>query len=136
VLVIGGGSVGAETAHYMAAQGKKVIIIEMLPEIVPQMIVDFRYHLLTRLSELGVEVMCNTTVCEIRKDTVRLNTPKGEQILKEIETVVVATGGKPNNSLEQELNKMPLEVRVIGDAQKPEDGVKAVYDGYMAGYEM
>lgn len=136
ILVIGGGPVGAETAHYLAAQGKRVTIVEILPEMVPDMLVDFRYHLLAGLTEYGVDMLCNTEVREIQGRRVLLKATSGETRLEGIEAVVIACGSKANMKAAEQFEGLGMEIRVVGDAVKPADGVKAIYDGYMAGYDL
>ena len=55
VAVIGAGAVGCEAAHFLAAEfGKKVIVIEMLPTIMPGLCTANRGHLIHELETLGV----------------------------------------------------------------------------------
>ena len=51
VMVVGGGNVGLETAHFLAEQGKKVTVIEMLRRVGADMGETVRWHQLRSLKE-------------------------------------------------------------------------------------
>jgi len=66
VVVAGGGSVGVETALYLAEQGKEVTIVEMLSELATDLEVITRFDLLTEiLPKSGVNTLTNMTILEI-----------------------------------------------------------------------
>lgn len=56
--------------------------------------------------------------------------------MEEVDTVVVAAGSRPVNTLEQEMEELGMPVRGIGDSKKVRNGLHAIYEGYMAGYEV
>ena len=57
VVIIGGGSVGCECAHFLAAEkGKKVSIIEMLPHFMKGVCTANRTHMIHSLEKLGVQL--------------------------------------------------------------------------------
>lgn len=67
----------------------------------------------------------------------RLKGMKGKKVvLEDVDTVVVAAGSRPVNTLEPELNEIGVPVKVIGDSKKVRNGLAAIYEGYMAGYEI
>ncbi len=70
VVVAGGGGIGCETALHLARQGKKVVVVEMLPEAALDFNFINRGMLLDLLSEAGVEVRTGMKVVEIRGDGV------------------------------------------------------------------
>ena len=131
VVVIGGGQVGAETANYLGFQLKNVTLIEMRPAIAADEALTPRWHLLRSLEKQKVKIMTNTTVQEIKPKYFVLKT---EDSLFEIpaDSVVVATGSHPNNTLASQLTMQGLPVKVIGDAKK----VGCVLDATEQGYQI
>ncbi len=68
ILVIGGGMVGCEVAEYLAARGKRVTIVEKLPEIAPGMDGSTRRLLLERLDRLSVRMITEAEVLSLEGD--------------------------------------------------------------------
>lgn len=52
------------------------------------------------------------------------------------EAAIVAAGSKPVNTLEAEVKDLGIPVRVIGDSKQVRNGLYAILEGYMAGYEI
>jgi NADPH-dependent 2,4-dienoyl-CoA reductase/sulfur reductase-like enzyme len=136
VMVIGCGPVGAETAHFLAAQGKEVFIVEMMPQILPDMLPDFKWFLFEDFAKYNVDTLCDTLVTGISGSTVTLKAPEGEKTVANVDSVVFAVGGRPNTALADELTDAGVKVISVGDAKGPRDGVNAFYDGYMAAYDL
>ena len=136
VMIIGCGPVGAETAHYLAAKGKEVFIVEMMPQILPDMLPDFKWFLMEDFEKFEVETCCDTVVTEIEGGTVTLKGPEGERTISGVDSVVMATGAGPNRDLAQALEDMDVAVALIGDAKAPRDGVNAFCEGYLAAYNL
>ena len=65
VVVIGAGEVGMETAEFLADQGKKITLVEILPTIGEEMVRDVFGFVREQLERLGVEVLTSTRVEEI-----------------------------------------------------------------------
>ena len=118
VAVIGGGDVGAELAWFLAEQGKKVTIIEMLYGVAMDVNLFSRFYLLDKLDELGVEVLTNVTAKEITDDGVVAIDAGGNQQNIKADTVVLAAGFRCNSGLEEELRGEDLEVYSIGDCSE------------------
>lgn len=58
ILVIGGGSVGCEIAHWLATEmGKNVNVVEKLPYIMPDVMTANRTHLIHLLEKSGVSLL-------------------------------------------------------------------------------
>jgi 2,4-dienoyl-CoA reductase-like NADH-dependent reductase (Old Yellow Enzyme family)/pyruvate/2-oxoglutarate dehydrogenase complex dihydrolipoamide dehydrogenase (E3) component len=131
VLVIGGGIVGAETALYLAEKGKKVAIIEMLADIAVEEHSYSRFHLLIRLKKAGVKVYTKSIVEEITGNGVIVDThwyTKREKI--DADTVVLAAGSKPNDSLMKNLEGKVSEIYALGDCCKPGKIRNAIHEGH------
>ena len=73
VLIVGGGSVGLETAHFLACeQGKAVTVIEMLPAFMKGVCTATRGYLLHYLEAQGVRLLNCTRLKRVEARTVTL----------------------------------------------------------------
>ena len=97
VVIIGGGVIGCEFACFFGSVGVPVTVIEMLPEICPQMDRDITKNLRVELSKKDVTFHTDAKVLEITADTVRFEKEgKPESVARDI--VLVSTGRMPNVS--------------------------------------
>lgn len=117
VLVLGGGLVGCEVADFLARQGKQVSIIEMRATLAPDMHRRARLFLLQSLQEHGVETLLETEVVSMtaeNKVTVR-NAYQVERELKAFDSIVLALGYRPNNTLCKSLSAANIPFIPVGD---------------------
>jgi 2-enoate reductase len=119
VVIIGGGQLGCELAWYLAEKGKKMTIVEMLGNLADDVNMFSRFYLMDKLAELGVNMLTNTTAQEIADKSVVALDMEGKKQVIEADTVVLATGFKPNTQLEKKLKGIATEIYVIGDCVKP-----------------
>jgi 2,4-dienoyl-CoA reductase (NADPH2) len=132
VVVIGGGAVGCETAEFLHAKGCEVTIVEMLPQIAPD--VDFwnRWVLVDRLDAAGIRQLVGTRAVAIEGEGVRI-AAAGQERLLPAETVVLAAGARAYNPLAAGLAGKFEAVRFIGDCDTPQKVRQAVDAGFRAG---
>lgn len=129
VLIVGGSTVGCETADLLGEHQHQVTIVEMLPEIATDVPLSARYFLLQRLKEYGVQVETGATVKEFLKDGV-IAERDGQQIhLAGFDTIVLAMGIKAVNTLKKKLEGKISELYVIGDAVTPRKATDAIEEG-------
>jgi len=131
VLIVGGGTVGCETAEFLAEKGKEVVVVEMLPEVAPDMEKNTRKLLLKRLDELGVKILSDVKVDEI--------TDKGVKTIAqflEADSIVVALGSVSNTKLADNLRGSGLQLYRVGDCVKPRKLWEAIHEGYRVGLEI
>ena len=119
VVIIGGGEVGSELAWFLAENGKKVTIVEMLGGVAMDMNMFSLFYLMDKLAELGVEMLTNTTAREITDKGVVAVDIEGNRQVIEADTVILATGFRSNNKLEEKLKGAIPEVYTIGDCVEP-----------------
>jgi len=74
VIVVGGGAVGCETAHYLAAEkGKKVTVIEMLDAFMIGLCTANRSHMIHELEKMGVPLLNYTRLKSVQPGTVTVD---------------------------------------------------------------
>jgi 2-enoate reductase len=67
IVVVGGGVIGCESAHFLAVEmGKRVTVIEILPEIMKGVCTANRGHLIRMLEKAGVKLLNCTRLVEIQ----------------------------------------------------------------------
>jgi 2-enoate reductase len=118
-VIIGGGVVGSELAWFLAEQGKKVTIVEMLGAVAMDMNMFSRLYLLDKLRELRVNMVIDTRAQKITNTGVVAIDAEGKKQVIKADTVILAAGFKCNNPLEKKLKGMAPEVYAIGDCVKP-----------------
>ncbi|BAF58448.1 MAG: FAD-dependent oxidoreductase [Pelotomaculum sp.] len=133
VLVIGGGSVGCETADFLAVQGKAVDLVEKLDKVGHDMVERVRYFLMQRLLSAKVGIYTEANVLEITGDGVKVERRGVMQELSGYDSIVLALGTRPVNSLVEELSKSKVNYVVIGDAKKPGNALEAIGQAAEAG---
>ena len=144
VVVVGGGDVGVEVAMTIAEVGTitaeqlrfmmiyetepaeklkqllvtgihKVSVVEMGKKFAPDINPGSRWSIMYRTKQLGVDLLKETKVLEIRKDAVIVENEEGRKAIP-ADTVVIAAGARPNNGLYEELKDKLPKVDVIGDS--------------------
>ncbi len=94
VVVLGGGLVGVELGIFLSGLGRKVTIIEMLPEL------NFGENFLHgkglgyQIIENGIETVLSAKAVEITKKGVLAESPD-KTVLYEADTVIYAVGQRP-----------------------------------------
>ena len=146
VVVAGGGGIGCETALYLARQGKKVTVVEMLPEAALDFNFINRGMLLEMLAGAGVEIRTSSRVVQIRTDGVRVEGVAGEPARESgaapawseipADTVVLALGMVSRGTLVDELRPSAPRVFVVGDCVKPRHIIDAVHEGFYSVVEL
>ncbi len=133
VTVIGGGSIGCETAEYLAKQGKKVSIIEMTNTLAGNTGKTDQTILLGHLKGHKVGLFTECKVEKITETDVVYKTKNGKTNTLKADTVVLAVGGKPETELYESLKEEIKEIYNIGDSNGGGIIPNAVYEGYTIG---
>lgn len=126
VAVIGGGTVGVETAEFLDANGITSDVIEMTSEIAADMVSPVRNRLLKNLNgKVGFCTDCK--VVEIRDDNSVVVENNGQtKVLEGYDDVIIAAGYR--SAKELDLNGLNAECYVIGDAAKARNAKMAIYE--------
>jgi len=130
VVVIGGGLVGCETALYLAQQGKRLTIVEILDSVARDMFAVNRMHLLKLLADTDVRILTGANPLEITDEGVTIADKDGKRNTLKADTVVLALGLKPNRRLEETLRDKVPEIYAIGDCVEPRKVINAIWEGF------
>jgi dihydrolipoamide dehydrogenase len=101
MLVIGGGVIGLEFATVYARMGAKVLVVEMMPQILTGTDAEIGKTLGRILKKQGVEIMLNTKVGDLKKDgknvvaTLNGEGTGGKDESRKFDMVLVAVGRRP-----------------------------------------
>jgi len=133
VIVAGGGLVGCETAVYLATNGKKVTVIEMMSRLIPEdMNPISMMGLMNMISESKVEVLTSTKLVEATEEGAIVDAEGSRTELK-ADSIVLALGFKPESTLRDELEGKVPELFAIGDCVEPRRILHAMWEGFHAG---
>ena len=134
IVICGGGASGLDGALEIASEmGKKVSVVEMLPECGKDVFFINKITLFTKLAENGVELMTNAKVVSIEENglIVEKQDKTTETVLAD--TVISAFGMKPVlTTVDAVKAKYHLKTRVVGDSNKLGKIGEAVRDGFYA----
>jgi len=114
VVLIGGGEVGCETALALSEKGKKVSVIEMLPELCPE-----TFHL-TRGVMLGkmekcIDIYTGARCTGITTEGVKFVDKDGKEQFVPCDVVVMSSGMRPRQDLAESFRTTAPDFMPIGD---------------------
>ncbi len=138
ILVVGGGLVGCETALGYAQAGKKVTILEALPDIlsagipVPEMNESMLRDL---LAEAKVTLKTGCRLTKVTDTGAVAAGPDGEEALP-ADHVVLAVGFTSRPSLAAELEGAGMEVYQVGDGSQVGSVMTAIGSAYTVGRKL
>ncbi len=129
IVVIGGGQEGCEVANYLAKNRNRVTLIEKRHRLAVGLEPILKFHLEKQLKQQGVHILLKAQVIKIQPSSIRYQTRKEEQEIKDFDAIVMALG--------RHARKIPLEVsddtpvvEIIGDQKQPGKIRDAVHHAY------
>ena len=132
IAIIGGGSVGLESAVTQSSRGKSVRVFELVPALGGT---SETRELLRLLKEKSVEISTNRRLVSIHKDKV-VFTVIGTGDIEEYkcDTVLIAAGLVSRRDTVQAFRHLlpETEVYIAGDAQAPRSIGEAIHEGFNA----
>lgn len=132
ILVAGGGLVGAETADFLCEYGCSVTIVDMLPEIALEEKTTRRIFLLDSLKQHDVRCETSCRILSVADDgEVVWEKKDGTQTAEHFDTIVVALGSRPVNTLATELEGL-VKLQVVGDALSVGNAMTGVRQAFLA----
>lgn len=139
VVIIGGGSVGCETAefisprhNYRAVMGRKIHLVEMQDNVDVTDATANRDYLMARLAQKPVSIYTDAKVTGITENSVSYEIDGETHTIKDVDMIIVAIGTRSENTLAEEIKNSFDSVQVIGDAQAVGKIVDAVAAGRRA----
>ncbi|PKL16247.1 MAG: hypothetical protein CVV49_17315 [Spirochaetae bacterium HGW-Spirochaetae-5] len=160
IAVIGGGSVGLETAEFIAEKGtidaetlyflfknnaesverlrelvhhgsKRVTVFEMRTKVAMDMGKSNRWVLLGNIDKMNIDIVTDAKVISIAGGVVKYE--KGGEILEmQFDNVVNGAGSKSVNKISSLLDGLGIPYTVIGDGLKPGRIDNAIHQAYLA----
>ncbi|MDD4876666.1 MAG: FAD-dependent oxidoreductase [Dehalococcoidales bacterium] len=131
-IIAGGGFTGCEVALHLAKQGKKVTIVEALPELATEVMAT-RGTLIAQLMDIGVEAVTNMKIIAITDEGVTAINNNKEIITIKGDKVILALGMIADTKLYEELKNKVKEVYLAGDSMQARRVGEATRDGYRIG---
>ncbi len=164
VVVVGGNAVGLESAIYLANQGtlppdalhflaanraetwdnmellinrgnKEVTVVEMLPKYGRDIGISTRWTIIAELKRLGVRIISGARALEVREGGLEIERGEKREIIP-ADSIVIAAGAKPENSLADEIKALGKDLYVIGDANGPRNALDAIREGFLTGLKI
>lgn len=138
IVVIGGGSVGCETADYLAPlvndlypRNREITLLEMAPGVMATESGPGRSLLVQRMMAKGVQMICGAKVEKVDESSIWYTKDGQQHCIADADTLVLAMGYKADPALEEMLKAAGASYHLIGDANK----VGTIKDAIGAGYE-
>lgn len=128
IVVVGGGQVGCETALHLVRLGKKVVLVEMLPELAPDASP-------TRRTELSQELDREANLTCLTSDRCSRITPNGVVCASgfiEAGDVILATGMRALSGEAEAFRPKTGQFIAIGDCVRPRRVENAIKEAYCA----
>ena len=164
VAIIGGGSVGLESALFVAAKGtltpealhflmtydaetyqrlkelmftgnSKVTIYEMLPKAGKGVGKSTKWVLMSNLHRYNVDIQTNAKVVSIKNGKVIFEKDDRDQS-KQFDNIIIASGSKSVKTMADQLEKMDVPFTAIGDGVKIGQIDNAIHGGFLAALEI
>lgn len=137
IVIVGGGSVGCETADYLAPlvndlapSNRDVTLIEMTKTLAANEGGAGRAVLVTRILDKGVHVFTEAKLTSVTEDTIAYEKDGEEHVIEGADTLVLALGYRPNTQLADVLSEAGFTCHVVGDSKQCgnlRDAIEAAY---------
>jgi len=134
VTIVGGGSVGVETADLLVTRGCAIRVIEVGPTLGLGIARSNRMELIDRLQAANCELRTNTRITGCSGNRLTLATGDGaEESCPAGDYVLIAMGASPNLAVLDAVEAAGVHYVTIGDCYQPGDFMSCLRDAWMAG---
>lgn len=137
IVIIGGGSVGCETADYLAPlindlfpRNRDVTILEMADGVMMNESGPGRSLLVRRIMEKGVKIITSAKVDSVTETEINYTQDDVTHTIKDADTLIFAAGYKKNQAVEEMLEESGLNYHMIGDAHEIGNIKTAITEAY------
>lgn len=128
LVIIGGGVIGIEFACFYALIGRKVTVVEMLPQICGATDLEIAKTIQRKLEGKGVSIHVNATVEKVEGNTVHFKDKTGAGQSVTAELILAATGRAANlQGMGFENLNLDMDKRCIKVNERAETSVPGVY---------
>ena len=124
IVIIGGGSVGCETADYLAP------LIEMANGVMMNESGPGRSLLVRRMMEKGIKIITSAKVESVTETEINYTLEGVTHTIKDADTLIFAAGYKKNPAVEEMLKESGLNYHMIGDAHEIGNIKTAITEAY------
>ncbi|MCX6305960.1 MAG: FAD-dependent oxidoreductase [Bacteroidetes bacterium] len=138
IVVVGGGLIGCETALWLRGQGKKVSIVESMPEILDggKFMCFANYDMLRDLLVFNkIDVMCSAAVKAVTDSSVTVETQDGVKEIK-ADTIMVAVGYHSQNQLYDTMSGSGKVIYNVGDSHAVRNIMNTIWDANQVAREL
>lgn len=135
-VIIGGGQVGLETAHFLLEEGKEITVLEMLKRVGQDMSPRTRRMVLEALVQNGAEILTEAKALSVENGDVVFNRAGVVDRIKGVDSIVVAVGTAPQEVGNLDLGRSGVPIRWIGDVSVPRKLFDAIHEGYNVAIEI
>jgi 2,4-dienoyl-CoA reductase-like NADH-dependent reductase (Old Yellow Enzyme family)/thioredoxin reductase len=119
VVVIGGGSVGCETAEFLVDKRKSVIILEIMSKMATDLAERNRLSFLQRLEKKGVIMLTNVRYELITRNSLIITDQEDARKTLKPDSIVFAAGSVPDDHIFHLLQGKVQECYALGDCIQP-----------------
>ncbi|MDE7310911.1 MAG: NAD(P)/FAD-dependent oxidoreductase [Eubacterium sp.] len=137
VVVLGGGSVGCETADYLAPlvddlypRNREIILLEMADNIMLQETGPGRSLLVQRMRKKGIQIVCGAKVGRVDAEHIYYSKGGKEYCIDDADTLVFAAGYQIDPSVEEMLKESGAVYHMAGDAHSVGNLKSAISEAY------
>lgn len=137
IVIIGGGSVGCETADYLAPivhdlfpRNRDITILEMGNGVMLSESGPGRSLLVQRMMKKGIQMICNAQVTQVDHDKIYYTKDHQTYSIDDADTLVFAVGYHVDSTNEEMLKEAHATYHLIGDANKVGNIKDAISQAY------
>ena len=137
IVIIGGGSVGCETADYLAPlindlfpRNRDVTVLEMANGVMMNESGPGRSLLVRRMMEKGIKIITSAKVESVTETEINYTLDGVTHTIKDADTLIFAAGYKKNPAVEEMLQASGLNYHMIGDAHEIGNIKTAITEAY------
>lgn len=137
IVIIGGGSVGCETADYLAPlindlfpRNRDVTLLEMADGVMMNESGPGRSLLVRRMMQKGIKIITSAKVESVTETEINYTLDGVTHTIKDADTLIFAAGYKKNPAVEEMLEESGLNYHMIGDAHEIGNIKTAITEAY------
>ncbi len=134
VTIVGGGTVGLESADLLVKRDCRITLIEPKSALAEGMSKSNRMEVIDRLREAKVNILVKTGVSAVNDGSITLRDPNGVEKSHPIGAfLIIAVGAQPNVEMVAILEQAGFPYVAVGDCYQPGDFMSCLRDARMVG---